>query len=388
MIEDTAGARSPDARSNLKVATIWAGLAAGLFLAWQAANGLLLIFAGLVFAAFLDAGTRGLGYLWGGPRGWRLAAFALTIALLIVGGASYGGYTVVQQIDELVDTVQEQLQSLRGELTNLQAGLNELGSSEGGSDAQERPSSDPEGKASEEQAAPTSFARSFLPDPQALVGSITSAVGVGIGAIGNLVVIAFLGLYVAISPGVYRSGALRLLPSDRRGRAGSVLDEAGQTLRWWVLGQLVAMSAVAVLSFVGLLVIGMPWALTLALQAGLFAFIPYLGPFIGGAVIVVAALAQSPTMALWAFGVYALVQAAESYVIEPLVQRRAVSVPPALLIGSLVILGILFGIWGLALGAPLAAVLRVLVQKLWVEDVLGDSDRAGDGPENEAPAPG
>jgi len=78
----------------------------------------------------------------------------------------------------------------------------------------------------------------------------------------------------------------------------------------------------------------------------------------------------------------------ESYVIEPLVQRRAVGVSPALLIGSLVILGIPFGIWGLALGAPLAAVLRVLVQRLWVEDALGDPDRAGDGSETEAPAPG
>lgn len=381
-MEQQAGARPPTARSNLKLVLLGLGAAAGLFLAWQAAGGLFLVFAGLVFAAFLDAGTRGLGYLWAGARGWRLAIFALAIALLVVGGASYGGYTVVQQADELVDTVQQQLRSLRGELSDLQSELRELGPSGDGPDAQEKQSARNPGSgrssasfedgASNQESAPMSFARSFLPDPQAVFGSITSAVGLGVGAIGNLVVIAFLGLYLSVNPELYRDGALRLVPQQKRARVGHVLDEAGGTLRWWVLGQLVAMAAVSVLSFTGLLLIGMPWALTLALQAGLFAFIPYLGPFIGGAIIVLAALAEGPVMALWAFGVYALVQAAESYVIEPLVQRRAVSVPPALLVGSLVILGMLFGMWGLALGAPLVAVLRVVVQRLWVEDFLGD----------------
>jgi predicted PurR-regulated permease PerM len=81
-------------------------------------------------------------------------------------------------------------------------------------------------------------------------------------------------------------------------------------------------------------------------------------------------------MALWGLGVYLLVQMVESYVLAPIVQRWSVNLSPALIIGGLTVLGALFGLWGFILAAPLIAVLRVLVLRLWVEDALGDSDGA------------
>jgi len=216
----------------------------------------------------------------------------------------------------------------------------------------------------------------LLPDPEVLLRSAATAASAVLGSLGNVVVVVFLGLYVAIDPGLYRRGTLLLFPRNKRARLGAVLGEAAETLRWWILGQLVSMSVVAASTLVGLLLIGMPGALLLALQAGLLAFIPYVGTLVGGAVILLAATAQGGTMALWAIGVYAAVQMTESYVFSPLVQRRTVNLPPALTIAALVILGALFGIWGLALGAPLLAALRILVLRLWVGDALGDPQDA------------
>lgn len=204
----------------------------------------------------------------------------------------------------------------------------------------------------------------------------TTALGGVAGVLGNLVVMLFLGLYVAISPDLYRGGALLLLPRDKRERVGSVLDESAETLRWWIVGQLVSMTIIAGLTYLALLLVGMPGAFILGLITGLFAFIPYIGSFAAGAIIVLVGLAQSPTMALWGLGVYLLVQMVESYVLAPIVQRWSVNLSPALIIGGLTVLGALFGLWAFILAAPLIAVLRVLILRLWVEDALGDPEGA------------
>jgi predicted PurR-regulated permease PerM len=295
-----------------------------------------------LFAVFLDACTRALGRIWAASRAWRLAAVTGTLILLGVVSVAAGGYTIVQQIDELAGTVQDQLRALRGELS--ERGLIER------EDRERRP-----GPADE-----TPMIRSFLPDPGALARSAASAFGVLFGGIGNLIVILFIGIYVAVDPGLYRRAVLLALPSARRARAGALLDEIARTLRAWMLGQLVSMAVVATLSFVGLLLIGMPGAFVLSLQIGVLGFIPYLGAFIGGAVIVLAALAQGTQMALAASGVYLVVQAVETYLVTPIVQRRSVRIAPAFTIAGGVVLGTLFGIWGLALAAPIVAALRVV----------------------------
>lgn len=380
------------ARGGFKVAAVALGSAVGLFLAWQAAGGLFLIFAGLLFAVFLEACARGLGRLWQAPRTWRLAAVSATLALLVIAGLGVGGYKIVQQADELVATVQGQLRALRGGLADLGLGSGGAhpvlqGSQQVQAGAPQGSSAGPQasfagrpgtqgGQSIGGQSGTTGVMGTLLPDPEVLLRSAATAASAVLGSLGNAVVIIFLGLYVAIDPDLYRRGTLLLFPRNKRARLGAVLGEAAETLRWWILGQLVSMSVVAASTLVGLLLIGMPGALLLALQAGLLAFIPYVGTLVGGAVILLAATAQSGTMALWALGVYAAVQMTESYVITPLVQRRTVNLPPALTIAALVILGALFGIWGLALGAPLLAALRILVIQLWVGDALGDPQDA------------
>ena len=320
---------------------------AGLFLAWQTAGTLLLLFAGLLFAALLDAATRGLAYVLPVGRGWRLALVCALLTLVAASLAVWGGYNLVAQADGLVAVIGEQLRALRGELRDM--GITPP----------------------PESGGPRTLAQLLLPDPSTLFGTAYSAFSLASGLLGNAIVVVFVGLFAAADPGTYRRGVLALLPRGRRQRVGEVLDEMAAVLRWWLVGQLVAVVLIALSMWLGLALIGMPGALLLGLQAGLVNFIPYLGPVIGAVPIGLAAMAQGTTMVLWALGVHVAVQTVEGYVLAPLIQRRAVDLPPVLTLAAVAVFGTLFGALGVALATPLVAALKVAVQRLYVEDRLG-----------------
>ncbi len=336
----------PPPRSHLSVVLIAIVAAALLFLAWRTAGTLLLIFAGLLFGALLDACARGLGYVLPIGRGWRLA---LVCVLMMAGTAwllIWGGSTLAAQADDLLRLIDEQLRVLRGELRSM--GIT--------------PQPGPEG--------PRSLARLLFPDPAALFGTAYSAFNVATGLLGSAVVVVFIGLFVAMSPDTYRRGVLRLLPRGRRDRVGEVLDEMAVTLRWWLVGQLVAVVLIALTTWAALALIGMPGALLLGLQAGVVNFIPYIGPVIGAAPIALAAMAQGVAMVVWALGVHVVIQTLEGYVLAPLIQRRVADVPPVLTLAAVMLFGALFGALGIALATPLVAVARVAVVRLYIEDRL------------------
>jgi predicted PurR-regulated permease PerM len=131
-----------------------------------------------------------------------------------------------------------------------------------------------------------------------------------------------------------------------------------------------------VLTWIGLHLLGVPFALPLALFAGLAEFVPYVGPIVAGVPAVLVGLAEGPELALWTAGLYVLVQSVESYLLTPLIQQRAVYLPPALLLFAQVVLGVTAGPLGIVVATPLAAAGLVAVNKLYVEDVLGDTARS------------
>jgi predicted PurR-regulated permease PerM len=321
---------------------------AGLFLAWQAAGTLLLIFAGLLFGAFLDAATRALAYVLPVGRGWRLALVCALLAAATAMLLAWGGYNLVAQADGLIALIGDQLRALRGELRAI--GIAPPPGSDGGQ---------------------RTLLRLLLPDPSTLFGTAFSAFSLASGLLGNAIVVVFVGLFAAADPVTYRRGVLVLLPRHRRRRVGEVLDEMAAALRWWLVGQLVAVVLIALSTWLGLALIGMPGALLLGLQAGLVNFIPYLGPVIAAVPIGLAAMAQGTSMALWALGVHVLIQTVEGYVLAPLIQRRAVDLPPVLTLAAVALAGTLFGAMGVALATPLVAVLKVAAVRLYVEDRLG-----------------
>jgi predicted PurR-regulated permease PerM len=121
----------------------------------------------------------------------------------------------------------------------------------------------------------------------------------------------------------------------------------------------------------------MPLALTLGLLAGLLSFIPNIGPILSFVPAGLLAIPQGFSQVLYVGLLYIGIQTVESYVITPPMQRRMVSLPPALTISAQVILGVLFGFLGLLLATPLAAAVLVLVKMLYLEDVLGEPPDGG-----------
>ncbi len=155
-------------------------------------------------------------------------------------------------------------------------------------------------------------------------------------------------------------------------RIAETIDDAGEALRLWLGGQLLAMIMVGVLIGVGLALVGVPSALALGLIAGGTEFVPIIGPAIGAIPALLLASTGGTHTIAWTLAVFVVVQQIESNLIMPLVAGRAVAVPPAVGLFAVVAIGVLFGPLGLLLGYPLAIVTDVVVRKLYVREALGE----------------
>ncbi len=203
--------------------------------------------------------------------------------------------------------------------------------------------------------------------------SVINFAGLTIRGMSGLFFAVAIAVFIAFQPELYRNGILSLFPPSNRNRAAQVLDELDFTLWWWLIGQFCTMATVGILVGAGLTALGVPLSGTLGLIAGLLAFIPSLGPLISVIPAMILGFSMSPATGLWVALLYASVQLLEANLISPLVQLRAISLPPACVLGAELIMGILFGGFGLAVAAPFAATCLVLVNMLYVQDVLGEA---------------
>ncbi|WP_018045861.1 AI-2E family transporter [Methylobacterium sp. 88A] len=351
-----------------------------LIVAWTAASTLLLIFAGILLGVFLDGLTRLLGQVIGLGRGLRLTIVSLVLGGLTLGFLAFGGATVVQQGRELGQTVTKQAGSVRDRLKEYGIDLPafsapEPTSGDQGPDKAKDTETDKEKKAGGLGGLASGAIKSpgsLLSDAGSMLGPAAAVVTGLFSALGNVLVIVFLGLACAADPASYRDGAVRFVPPRYRPRATALLDGMGETLRHWLFGQLITMAVIFVCIWAGLSFLGIGGALILGLQAGLLAFIPTIGPLIAGVIIVLAGLASGTNAALGAFGVYLVVQCLESYGLTPFIQKRALDIPPATIFAGQLVLGVLFGLWGIALALPLMAVIKVLLEQVYIEDTLDE----------------
>jgi len=118
-------------------------------------------------------------------------------------------------------------------------------------------------------------------------------------------------------------------------------------------------------------IVGVPLALLLGVFSGILEFVPIVGPVAGAVPGIIMAMSGGWTKALYAVLVYFIVQQAENHVLIPLIQRKAVSLPPALVVLAVVAMGLLFGMLGVLVATPLTAVIIVWIRMLYIEDVLG-----------------
>jgi predicted PurR-regulated permease PerM len=136
------------------------------------------------------------------------------------------------------------------------------------------------------------------------------------------------------------------------------------------------MFVVFLVTWIGLAIIGIQSAFILGIQAGILTFIPTVGALIGGLIVVLASLASGWIAALSALILFLGVHALESYILTPLLQRQALDIPPATLFAFQILLGIVFGIWGLALALPLMAVAKVMIDYFKADDVSSSAAAA------------
>lgn len=187
------------------------------------------------------------------------------------------------------------------------------------------------------------------------------------GIIGDIYIILLVGVYLTASPYLYTNGIKKIVPPKGRDKADDVLKHLGHGLKQWITGKIFAMFVVFVLTAIGLKIIGMPMWLALALIAGFLNFIPNFGPLLAMIPAVLVALSQDPQTALIVAGLYVLIQFLESNFITPKVQQRLIKIPPALIIGSQVIVATFAGIWGIILATPIILIVILLVQDLYIK---------------------
>lgn len=326
-----------------------------LALAWRGLSILLVAFAGVLLAVLLLSLT-GLVRRWTGwGHGLALALVLVVLLGLLAAIGALAAPSISRQVDQLAETLPESIGQLRGWLEQTRWGswlvaqtprLDE-GLREGSTD---------------------------------MLTRVTGLASATLGGLTSFFIFLFIGLYLAIEPGLYRGGIVRLVPPARRERAREVLDTLGTTLRWWLVARFTSMAVVWILTWIGLSVLGVPLAFVLAVLAALLTFIPYLGPVLAAVPPVLLALTESPRAAVWVIVLFLGIQIFESYLIEPLIERKAVRLPPALTITSQMLIALVAGPLGLLLASPLIAVVMVLVQMLYVEDALGDElDQVGAG---------
>jgi predicted PurR-regulated permease PerM len=325
-----------------------------LWFAWHYASTLFLIFAGMLLGVALNAMTHLLGRFIRVSEPLRLAFVCVVLAALFSGLLFLGGSTIANQATALSDTIKSQLVNAKAflERNGVDTSYFELGG--------------PTETAPESGGGTTP--QRTLPSPGALASSGTAIIGqtfkvlLGtVSAVGNFFIVLFLGLAFAAQPAIYRAGLIFMAPARHRQRATLIIDRIAETLERWLLAQMLTMFAVFAVTSIGLAIIGIPSSFILGIQAGLLAFIPTLGALIGGLIVVLASLASGWVAAVSAFALFLGVHALESYVLTPLIQRQALHIPPATLFAFQILLGVVFGVWGLALALPLMAVVKVVI---------------------------
>jgi predicted PurR-regulated permease PerM len=321
-----------------------------LVLLWYAIDVVLLAFIGVLFAILLRAPADWLSERFGLQERWSLALVGTVLLVLLTAGAILFGRGIAAQALALVDRIPEIVASFREQLSQSEIGSRVVALAEssgmfsGGGDGSQ-----------------------FLGRGLGLLGST-------FGAVANVLIVIFFAVFMAAQPHMYVEGALYLVARKKRERVREVLYEIGAVLRRWLVGQSLLAVCVAILTGAGLLLLGAPFPFALALLAGLMEFVPYIGPFLAAIPAIMVGFAEGPQLALYIAALFVGIQLTESYVLAPLVQQRAVHLPPAAILFAQVLMGAIVGALGVAVATPLAAAIMVAVSMLYVEDALGDKN--------------
>ncbi len=353
-----------------RVALIVVGLSVLLLLLWHTRNLVLTVFLGVLFALAVSSGVDRL-HRYRIPRG--LAAPLVVLGFLAILGVfgNWVGPTLRTQTRELKTKLPEALGKLEAWVQERGGGViaTITGLEEDASPARTGSPTDsvtvvvpgPEEERSSLRdrllAQLGGATRFFLP-----VLSSTLAVAAGI------VLVLFLAIYLAIDPGLYRRGLLRVVPQRSRSRADKMLTAIAVTLRKWLVTQLIAMVVIGVVTTLVLLALNVRAAVPLGILAGLLEFVPTLGPILSALPAIAMGFVDSPEKALAVTVAYVGIQFLENHLLIPILMKEGIDVPPALTIVMQALMAIVFGFLGLLVAVPLLATIMIAFRTLSGED--------------------
>lgn len=367
-------------RDILRAAALVAGVYVSLHLLWVGRSVFLLGFFGVLLGITLSAGVDRLER-FRVPRG----VGAVLIVLLGLGALTGIGVLTAPQISDQLKELRQQLpqaiERVQGWIQRRTGGVAEL--IQAGSDsshtlpetAGEAGSQDEGGQASGEAAAkaPAVDLRQGLNQQLARVGGqFFSVFSSTVAVLGGLLVLLFVAIFVAVDPGLYHRGLMHLFPHPARRKAGEVLSATAALLRRWLVMQMIAMLVIGSVTTVVLLLLDVKAAIALGIIAGLLEFIPYLGPILSAVPAIGMGLLDGPDKALYVLLAYTAIQQLEGVVLQPLLMKEGLELPPVITILGQALLALVFGFLGLLLAVPLLATVMVPVKMLYVRDVVGD----------------
>lgn len=224
----------------------------------------------------------------------------------------------------------------------------------------------------------------WLRDPanQETIQNLLFGFGAGAGVVirGVAETIAVIGLapvlavYILMDMNRFKANTLALTPPRFRSEVFYVGGEVGTAMGSFVRGQLLVAVLVGVGSSFGMWLIDLPFWLLIGIVAGFLNLVPFLGPFVGGALAALVALLNGdPWQAVWAVVIMIIVQQIDNHLITPMVQRARVNLSPLVIVLALIIGGALAGLLGVLVAIPVTAAVRIVVGHLWRTRVLGQS---------------
>jgi predicted PurR-regulated permease PerM len=303
---------------------------------WMVHSALFLVLLAVLIGIIINAPARALS---------RWLPFQVSFVLVLLGFLAGVGYLLVRMIPQLVTQGTQVAAQLPAALDSMAAWYQ----------AKTGKAPDP-ALAADLNRQLSQFLARFVP-------MAFNAISLALGSFAIIVLAAFL----AAQPGLYRGLLLSVVPEEARPRWTRLYDEAGGNLRAWVIGKACTMLAVGVATYIGLTLLKVPGALALAAFAALMEFIPNFGPTIAAIPAMVAAFSVQPVLAAYVAIFYFLLQQVQNAITVPLVERRAVNIPPAALLVWQLMLAIGFGVLALFVATPLLAVLVVAVRILYLE---------------------
>ncbi len=196
--------------------------------------------------------------------------------------------------------------------------------------------------------------------PQQLGQNAFALAGGVFGGFFAVVTTVAISFYLLLSYDSAKSSVANLFATKSREKAMNVIEQINDKLGAWLQGQFLLSLSIALLTWITLMALGMPFALPLAVLAGLFEIVPTIGPIISAVPAVVVALTISPNMAFIIMGAYIVIQMIENHLLVPRIMQRAVGLNPVVVIIGVIVGDRLLGIPGALLSVPFISLIVLL----------------------------